>query len=431
MNSKLKTLALLSILPFVLTACTIQEYLQKIPVIGERFGAVTTGPVSMNAWGLWEDAEVVNSVIAKYNETKPDVSIVYEDRSVMAPVEYKERIFTRFQEDSTDISIALVHNSWIPSLSAYLAPAPAGTLDAQTYGQKFYSSAVETGVINGQVYGVPAYYDGLALVYNKAHFREIGQSQPPTAWEEFRRLALELTIRGEEDERVLVRGGAAIGTANNIDHFSDILGLMWSQASVDFPSEIDTKPAQDALTYYTNFVTEDRVWDTNMPRDIEAFVDGRVSMVFATSWQLLDIVEAMPNIEDVGVGPVPQALPSTPASWGSFWVYVVPKNAPNTAAAWDFLNFLAQEDTELFYFNEASKKRLFGPPFALKTLAGETSSQFITPILNTAPFSHTTEAAARSGNRRQTDAITEAINEVLATKTAEEALTAAKETLSQ
>ncbi len=433
MNSKIKTLALLLIIPFVLTACTLQETLQKLPIIGERFGA-NAGPVTMNAWGLWENADVINELISNYTQANPDVTIVYEDRSVMDPLEYKERIYTRFQEESTDIDFALVHNSWVPSLVPFLEPAPASLINAQTYEQKYYPSAIASGVFNGQVYAIPAYYDGLVLVYNKSHFDEIGQSTPPTAWEEFRRLALELTIR-TDDGAGLLRGGAAIGTADNVTHFSDILGLMWSQAGVEIPSEIATVPAADALTYYTNFVREDGVWSSNMPKDTEAFVQGRASMVFVPSWQLLDIIENIPNIDDVGVAPVPQALLESPASWGSFWMYVVPKNTAKSAAAWQYLTYLSQEETELFYFNQASQVRLFGAPFANKNLATDMNNPFLRPILSTAPYSFSAEITARSGNRRQVDALRNAVNAVLSNRgtssNSESALTTALSEIGQ
>ncbi len=427
MSNKVKVLILLPILTLFLTGCTLSD----LPVIGRFFGGGSSGPVTLNVWGLWENPDVMKAMIAKYQETNPEVTINYDDRSIMNPVDYKERVFSRAQSSDAEVDIMLAHNSWIPRLSTTLSSMPADLMSADEYSQKFYPIIGTSGVVNGQVYATPAYYDGLVLVYNKKHFEEIGQRVPPTAWEEFRLLALELTTRGGSSGTQLVRGGAAIGTAGNISHFSDILGTMWAQAGVKIPSGLDTKPAYDALTYYTNFAKEDKVWDETMPEASSAFAAGKVSMIFVPGWQLLDIMEVMPNINDIGVAPVPQAIESNPASWGTFWMYVVPQNSENKEAAWKFLDFLVQDEQQLMYYNEAAKTRAFGPLFSSMNLALELSNAMLTPILDTAPYARSGEIAARSGNRRQVDALAEAVKTVLSGGSSEQALKKAKEEIDQ
>ncbi len=420
MSTKLRTLALLPFLALFLTACSVAE----LPLIG-RFFDNSNEPVTLTVWGVFEDPEVMNALAQKYQEQNPNVTIVYEDRSVMSLQEYKERVVSRAAGTDGDFDIALVHNSWVPAMRSTLAPAPSELLDAPTYAQNFYPAAVVSAVSNNEVYASPAYYDGLVLVYNKDHFAEVGQRFPPTAWEEFRRLALELTIRSGNG---LVRGGAAIGAADNIDHFSDILGLMWSQAGVSIPSEVDSKAAQDALTFYTNFVKEDRVWDDNMPEATSAFVGGKASMIFVPSWQILDILDMVSDVNAVGVAPVPQALPDNPKAWGSFWMYVVPQGTEKAPAAWNFLNFLAQEEQQLMYFSEASEVRAFGPPYALASLAGQTTNPYITPVLNIAPIAETGIIAGRAGNSEE-DALRDAVESVLSGASATNALTEFKKSL--
>jgi len=202
-------------------------------------------------------------------------------------------------------------------------------MSVETYSTTFYPVAYQSTVANEKIYAIPLFYDGLALVYNKAHFAEVGQQSPPTAWEEFRRLALELSVYSDE---TLIRSGAAMGTADNIDHFSDVLGLMWSQANVSIPSEVDSSRAQDALTFYVNFAKEDGVWNTSFKEASLAFANGEVSMIFVPSC-------------------VPQVSEEAPITWGSFWMEAVSAKSPNAQVAWDFLNFLAQKEQQLTFFD--------------------------------------------------------------------------------
>jgi len=429
---KIFTLTLLLSLSFLLTACTLQD----LPVVGEYLGdiklpwekAVPSGPVTLTMWGLWENPEVMNDLIAQYQQLHPNVTINYEDRSVLKPLSsYKERVFTRLSEEGGP-DIVRVHNSWVPRITSLLSPMPSSLMSVETYSTTFYPVAYQSTVANEKIYAIPLFYDGLALVYNKAHFAEVGQQSPPTAWEEFRRLALELSVYSDE---TLIRSGAAMGTADNIDHFSDVLGLMWSQANVSIPSEVDSSRAQDALTFYVNFAKEDGVWNTSFKEASLAFANGEVSMIFVPSWQILDIVETSPEL-NIGVAPVPQVSEEAPITWGSFWMEAVSAKSPNAQAAWDFLNFLAQKEQQLTFFDQSSSFRDFGSAYARVDLADELAlNDYLRPYVLGAPYARTAEITGRSGNDRQIEALKTAVNAVLNGTDAATALTQAKATMSQ
>lgn len=429
---KIFTVALLLSLSFLLTACTLQD----LPVVGEYLEGielpwgkpVPTGPVTLTMWGLWESPEVMDGLIEQYQELHPNVTINYEDRSVLKPLSsYKERVFTRLSEDGGP-DIVRVHNSWVSKITALLAPMPSSLMSSDVYTTTFYPAASQSAVVNGKIYAMPLFYDGLALVYNKDHFAEVGQQAPPTAWEEFRRLALELSVYSEDS---LIRAGAAVGTADNIDHFADILGLMWAQANVSIPSEIDSARAQDALSFYVNFAKEDVVWNTSFKEASLAFANGEVSMIFVPSWQLLDIIESSPEL-NIGVATVPQVSEEAPASWGSFWMEAVSAKSPNASAAWDFLNFLTQKEQQLAFFNQSSSYRDFGSAYGRVDLADELAlNDYLRPYVLGAPYATSAEIAGRSGNDRQVEALKAAVSAVLSGTDAATALTQAKATMSQ
>lgn len=428
---KLKTFALLLAMPVIFTACTLQD----LPVIGALFGNLPTGPIELTMWGLWEKDFVFQPVLEEYQKSKPNTTLKYEDMSVLNLkhlVEYKIRAFNRMEQNNWGTDIVMVHNSWMPRLIAsdLLEPMASSLMTAEEYSQLFYPVATSSAVSGGKVYAIPAFYDGLVLVYNKKHFEVIGQTTPPIAWEEFRRTAIDLTILADSKGRdfELLRGGAAIGAADNIDHFSDILGLLWQQAGISIPEQLDSEPAQDALSFYVSLMKDHLVWKETFPEASTAFVNEQVSMILVPSWQVLDILTAAPNLS-IGVAPVPQALPNNPVSWGSFWMYAVPKNSDDKAEAWNFLNFLATEDSEILIFDEAEKTRAFGAAYGLTSLATEIDSHpYLGALIRTAPFAQSSEVAARSGNRAQEEALKEAVNAVLSGElTVEEALVAAKE----
>lgn len=429
MNRKLPVILLLLIIPFGLTACTLAD----VPVIGGLFGGSSKNtPVTISMWGLWESPEVMSSMAEKYRTDHPNVTINYDDRSVLTPEDYKERVFSRLGTES-NLDVLLVHNTWVKGLSTLLSPLPTTVMDATEYKDKFYPVAEESATVDGNIYAVPAFYDGLVLVYNKDHFKEIDQLEPPTSWEEFRKLAIELTVKGADSK--IVRAGAAIGTANNIDFFSDILGLLLAQTGAKIPDDMDSRAAQDALLFYTDFVKEYGVWDNSFPEASTSFAEEKVSMIIVPSWNLLDILNARPDL-NIGVAPVPQALESNPVSWGSFWMYVVPANSTNKAAAWEYIKYLTQQDQQLAAYNNATQFRQYGAPFSLASLASQvTSNPYIGPVLQSAPFAKSGIIAGRSGNVVQVSALKDAVNAVLESKnnsvSAATVLKTAKSTISQ
>jgi len=428
MKNKTLTAILLMSLPLFLTACTLKD----VPIIGNLLCGKGSpqNPVSLGMWGLWESPETMESLISKYQEQSPLVTIKYEDRSVIKPAQYKETVLSRLSEGIAP-DIVLIHNSWVNEMKDYLAPMPATLETAKNYSQNFYPVISQSALIDGKIYAAPAHYDGLVLVYNKDHFDEIDQVTPPTAWEEFRRVALALKLRDEKDN--LIRSGAAIGTADNIDFFSDILGLMFAQASIEVPGDLDSKAAQDAVSFYVMFSTIDGVWNSTSIEASKAFSQGKVSMIFVPSWNLLDIIKASPDI-NIGVAPVPQAVPSNPVSWGSFWMYAVPKSSQNAEASWKFIDFLVSDEQQLALFNDSSKIRAYGAPLSSVNLKSQVDSgplaKYIKPVLDTAPYARSGYFAGRSGNVTQVEALRTAVNSVLSKDaTVEEALKTCKDTL--
>jgi multiple sugar transport system substrate-binding protein len=411
MRKKILTIALLLVLPFFVTACTLQD----LPVIGKLISKVpspATGSGTVNVWGLWENPEVLDVAIAKYKEANKNVNVNYDDRSVIKPDQYKDTVVTRLNQNDVP-DVVVIHSSWVPALKSYLSPMPSGLMSTQDYTSKYYPVASKNAVLDNKIYAVPVYYDGLMLVYNKKHFAEVEQINPPTGWEELRKLALSLTKRDEKGN--LVRAGAAIGAADNIDFFSDILGLLFAQAGVQYPNELDSTKAVDALTYYT-LLYNDGMWNNSMPEASVAFAQEKVSMIFIPSWNLLDIIKSRPDL-DIGVAPVPQALPENPVSWGSFWMFAVPEKSTNKEAAWNFIKYLASDEAQLTMYSKASTYRTYGAPFASVSLAGQikgsANAKYLAPLLDTAPFSVTDELAARSGNMVQVTALKEAVDSLI------------------
>ena len=329
----------------------------------------TATKVELNYWGLWEPNQVLQDVLTAY-ETQNGVKINYTQESYR---DYRERLQSSIDK-GTGPDIFRYHSTWIPMLKSYLGPDSKKQVDMS----RFLQATKQDVVLSGQTYGVPLMYDSLALFYNPEMMEKAGQPVPQT-WKEFKEAAQNLTVTQGKDIQI---AGAAIGTTANVDHFSDILGLLLLQNNADPANpdkcfNVDTNescPGQDALIFYTNFATVDKVWNSEMPNSIYAFANEKVAMIFAPSWRAFDIKDINPNLT-FKTAPVPQITTTKQIAWSNYWVEGVSAKSKNQEEAWKFLTYLSSDEVLIKLYTSASNLRLFGEPYPSITLAKTIESE--------------------------------------------------------
>lgn len=301
-------------------------------------------------WGLWEPSEVMESVIADFENENPGIEINYVKQS---PVDYRERLQTAIQSGSGP-DIFRFHASWVPMLKSMLEPIPSSVVSASDFKNNYYPVVSEQLVSQGQYVGLPLMYDGLVLYYNE-DILETADETPPSTWSELRTLAVKLTVPSASG---IQRGGLAIGNATNVEHFSDILATLILQngGNLADASSIQTR---DALLFYTNFQTNDKVWNETLPSSTVAFARGDVAMMFAPSWRAHEVKALNPNLKFATV-PMPQLDEDEKVSWSSYWAEGISSSSKNTQEAATFLAYLNRKDVLMKFFSAASEVRAFG-----------------------------------------------------------------------
>ena len=328
-------------------------------------------PVKLVMYGLWESEELIKPSIEAYTKLHPNVTIQYElNRST----NYRTKVQTKITNNEGP-DIFIIHNSWLPMFMkpGLLAPMPTSAMSYADFTKTFNPIVKDTLSVNGQVYGLPRGIDGLALYYNSELLDNVGLSVPKN-WKELADAAA--TIAVTDSQGKLQTAGVALGTTGNVDHWSDILGLLFMQlpgASLEKPN--DAKGAE-IMNYYTSFARESsvtnnkRVWDKTMASSTEEFARGRLAFYFAPSWRASELRQRNPQLK-FGIAPVPQ-LPNRPqVAWATFWAYAVSSTSVNQVQAWDFINFLTSAEQQKLLFQTASNGRLFGLPYSNTELQKE------------------------------------------------------------
>lgn len=369
--------------------------------------------VNLKYWGIWESSTTMSQIIANYKKLKPNVSITYEKRS---PQQYRDSLQTQI-ENGRGPDIFTFHNTWPIMLKNYLAPAPSSIMTANALKDNYYP-VIFGDMKNSQqqVIGVPSGIDGIALFWNKDIFDAAGIPNPPSTWQELSQDASLLTVRDAQGN--IRTAGVALGTASNVDSFSDILGLMIFQNSGD-PKNPATKEGAEALEYYTTFAKgPSKVWDETLPSSTVAFAGGTLAMYFGQSWRAIDIKNANPLL-NFEVAPVPQ-LENGNTNWASYWATGVSSKSQNTQEAWEFVKYLNDQQTLITMYNEDSKSpgRFFGQPYPLKSMGEQLATDpFVGAYIVEAPTMLSFPMASRTYDNGINDQIIksyeDAVNSVL------------------
>jgi len=332
--------------------------------------------VELTYWGLWEPPAVMEGVIAEFEKTHPGVKINYEQQSI---TDYRLRLQNALASGRGP-DIFRFHNTWLPMFKGDLAPLPQSVVTQIDLETDFYPGGLEAVKAGNSFYGIPLMVDTLALFYNKDILAAANVGVPKT-WDEFRQTAYQLTQR-DEAKRIMV-AGAALGAASNVDHWSDILGLMMLQNEVNLAGPYD-EIARQAFDFFMVFSREDKVWDETLPASTIAFAGNKLAFYFGPSWRIISLRELNPNL-NFGVAPVPQ-LPQIPGqekpvSWASFWVEGVSAKSQQQNLAFEFLTYLAQNETLERIFQAGSQVHYIGALYPRKSLASTLQND---PLLN--PF---------------------------------------------
>jgi len=318
-------------------------------------------PVELSYWGVWEDKEVIQPLIDDYRKKNPNVKVVY---TKMAPADYRVKVLTR-GKNGTGPDIFRFHNTWIPQMRDIVAPMPSSTMSVEMFKKTFYPIHWKDLIIGEKIYGIPLSIDGLVLMYNQELFKKAGINSAPVSWDDVLDNVAKLTVKNQEGR--IVTSGIALGTASNVEHYSDIFGLFLTQNGGDI-AKLSRPEAAGALESYRRFAESDSaVWDELMPNSVQAFAQEKVAMIIAPSWQVHTIKAINPELS-IKIVPVPMIPGSKPISIASYWVEGVSRYSKNQLEAWKFLQFLSGKESETKLFELQSKVRRFGNAYSRQDL---------------------------------------------------------------
>ncbi len=351
--------------------------------------APTQKEVTLNYWGLWENDAVTRQVLADFEATHPGIKVQYTSQS---PKQYRERLQSAINRGEGP-DIFRFHNTWLPMLRTQLATVPQTVMTPAEFSNTFFPVVNNDLVAGNTIFGIPLMIDGLGLYINDELFATAGVT-PPTTWTDVINLIPRLTVKSGT---AIVTGAIALGTTNNVEHFSDILAVMFMQNGASLKKPIG-KEAEGTLVFYRKFADPSDplyTWSDGMDNSISAFAAGRVAMIIAPSWRAHEIAVINPKLR-FHIGTIPQ-LQGNAVGWATYWVEGVSSKSPNQAAAWEFVKYLTSKETAAKFYTAAAATRLFGEPYARMDLANTImDDQYLGAYVKQAVYARSFPLASRT-----------------------------------
>lgn len=352
----------------VIAIVAVFVFIIFLVVLSKLFGGAgqsKTQPVTLKYWGVWQPANVIGELIKEYQKEHPNITIEYT--LMDAKDNYRERIIERTR-NGIGPDIFRFHNTWVPTLKELFVPAPSTVTTAEDFQNLYYPVIVKDLVVDDQVIGFPYNLDGLVLLSNETLLKNAGVDAPPTDWEDLIAVAKNVAVKDESGN--LVTTGVALGSAENISHFSDILGLMFLQNGVDIKNLANNQNAETVLDTYTDFVlSANNVWTDSIDDSIAAFASEQVAMILAPTWEIEVIKHLNPDL-NLKVSAVPQIRGGVKKNLASYWADGVSRGSKFQKEAWEFLKFLSEKEQQAKLFElEVKNGRLSGNIYPRKDMA--------------------------------------------------------------
>jgi len=342
--------------------------------------ATSTAPTQIVVWGF-VDEDVFTPIIRDFKNSHKGIDVKY----------YKKDLDANYEDNALNSILSgqgpdvwAIPNDWVYRHKDKLAPTPDSLLtSAKLVPKDFFNSFVMSDcAFDNKMYAMPGSTDSLRVYYNQQLLTQaddkIGNalrddtdarsslsriiSSLPATWEEFDKIIPWLTVKNGSQ---IQTAGAAIGTSNNVSYSQDILSLLMiqnstkmlsddlSQATFNLPvknsSGVDTFPGKTALDFYTKYSnpgSAQYTWNAGMPNDIEAFVQGKVAIIFGYSGLAGHLNQVYPNFR-FQTGLMPQVGNLNPIiDYAHYTTYTVPKESVAVSTAWSFIiNNLATDQS--------------------------------------------------------------------------------------
>lgn len=337
----------------------------------------TTTSNKLVVWSF-EDEDVWKQIALDYASQYKGMTIEYKKETL--DTGYENRVLNAILSGNGP-DVWAMPNDWVYRHKDKLAPMTDTVSALINMDDKFIPAVKESVLIDNKTMGLAAGAEPLIIYYNPEIFKTAldayNKNNPgdenqakrdraskllnnfPRTWADFTETNKLLTVKDTSGNIAL--SGAALGTGT-VTNASDILYLMMMQNNTqiispdlklatfalpqDTPTQLSDVPGKRALELYTSFADPTSVnytWNDSLGNDVDAFVNGKVAMIFGYSQLSNYFAQKYPNFKDYRRAFVPQLSEElgTYVDYAKFNVFGVSAYSTNYRYGWQLVRLLS------------------------------------------------------------------------------------------
>jgi multiple sugar transport system substrate-binding protein len=364
---------------------------------------------------------VFNQLVKRYEQSHANVKIVGKN-DPYDPKTYLARLAAKQAEDATQ--------SWFTEPQLLISKHAAAEITDLAKGWQYWSSynpgiaTVAADSASGKIYGLPQNGYALGIYYNRKLFSGAGldPDKPPTTWEEFRAAAKALTsskVAGFAETSASNQGGW---------HFTnwmytaggDLQSADGKQATFNSDKGVSVLQLLKDMRFTDGSMTKQQLF--NQDNTLQLLATGKVAMVVMAP-DRLDALKSQyqANLDDFGMGPMPQNGGNAALTGGNIWIFNPHSSKDVIKAAFDYVLY-TNFDLDVMESNLAANSaagQVVGAPTNilftgdLQKKINDLSAKYANvPVQNYVPFTNST-AALRPEPRTETQKMYAALDTVV------------------
>jgi multiple sugar transport system substrate-binding protein len=330
------------------------------------------GQATLSVWAMGDEGDKLGSsdIMQKFEQANPNIKV--NVTSIPWSVAHDKLITAVAGKQTPDVT--QLGTTWAGEFSKLNA---MDDVPSAINSSDFYKAAIDAGSFNGKLVGVPWYVDTRVLYYRTDLAQQAGMSQAPQTWDDLNKLA-----QGYHS------GGAKYGIALSSNNWQEYVPFLYSAGGDIMTNNqftLDSPAAVKALTEYVSFFQQNLTPQTE-PQGFDVtqtFVSGDTPMFFSGPWHRSLISKAGPNLEGKwATARVPKDQSSTSFVGGAEWS--VFKNSSNRDAAWKFVQYMVQPDTQVAWYKDIADLPAVKSAWDDSSISGDQSLKVFGDQLNDA-----------------------------------------------
>lgn len=350
-----------------------------------------TRRVSLQMWTVFDDVDALQAAVSTFRASRPYMDITIRQ---FRPEDLYQNLIEALASDQGP-DILSVSNRMLGTYVSKLTPLPATVHDTTVsvqHGQfgdttvvtpqtlptvtldqlqrEFVTVVAADAVRNGQIYGLPASLDTMAVYYNKDLLDRAQIPEPPKTWEDFQADVKKLTKYDRATGKI-TQAGAALGTGTTVPWSDDVLGILFKQSNVSFVDRngravFNSRPsgnnngetaAMSVMNFYTDFANPTRdtyTWNDSMGNGLDSFIAGKTAFFFGYSFHNAIIKSRAPQL-NYDILPLFQLNPDQPVNAAYYSLETVLSKSKHQNEAWDFIIYLTHSVATKNYLDRTGR----------------------------------------------------------------------------